>query len=279
MRVSAVLVVALLTVVCGAVPALAVDEGVPDFDGHPNVGVLGFDPDGPGPEPANFWCTGMVVSDHVFLTAAHCIAAMPPETQWAVTLHGGAPATPVARPGRIFDDFPFPFSVPSVSALETVLHPRFGGLEARSHDVAVVLFPQDTFAGVTPVELPRAHQLDRLARGGDLRGQTFRLVGFGGDPEWGNGAPVVVFEGYRQTATAPFKRLTGRQLQLDGRPKVTGQGGLCLGDSGSPQFLGDANVALSLLSEHGENCVGTIRGQRLDTPSERKFLANYVDLP
>jgi hypothetical protein len=265
---------------CSAAPAFAVDEGVPDFDGHANVGLLGFDADGPGPEPFNAWCTGSVASDHVFLTAAHCISAMPPQTAWAVTLQGGAPATPVARPGRIFEDFPNPFLVPPVPALEAVMQPEYGGFENRTHDVAVVLFAPGTFAGVTPVQLPQARQLDRLARGHGLRDRPLTLAGYGGDPEWGNGALTVIFEGYRQTATAPFKRLTRTQLQLDGRSRVTGQGGLCLGDSGSPQLLGGSNLELSLLSNvDREDCNGIILGQRLDTPAEREFLAKYVDLP
>src|SRR3954451_10619874 len=163
MRISTSFAVALLMVMCGAAPAVAVDEGVPDFDGHRYVGLLGFDPDGSGPEPVGPWCTGTVVSDHVFLTAAHCIAAMPPETQWAVTLQAGTPATPVAKPGRIYDDLPFPFLVPSIRALGAVVHPQFGGDAVRTHDVAAVLFAPGTFAGVTPAELPPAHHLDRVA--------------------------------------------------------------------------------------------------------------------
>jgi hypothetical protein len=180
----------------------------------------------------------------------------------------------VARPGRVFDDFPAPFNVPTVTAIKTVTHPKFGGFEARTHDVAVLLFAPKTFAGVTPVELPRAGQLDRLAR----RDQSFRLVSYGGDPEWGNGEPVVIFEGYRRTATAPFMRLTPAQLQLDGRSRVTGRGGACTGDSGSPQLIGDSNLQVSLLSD-APGCNGPILNQRLDTPSERKFLSEYVRLP
>jgi hypothetical protein len=276
MRVSATLATALVISACGAVPALAVDEGVPDFNGHPNVGMMGFDVDGAGPEPTVAWCTGTVVSDAVFLTAAHCLINFEPGTSFAVTLAAGAPATPMYRPGRIFEDFPFPFSAPAPFATEAVIHPKFGGDELRTHDVGVLRFPPGTFAGVTPVQLPRPDQLDRVAR----ERQSFRLVGYGGDPEWGNGALVVLAEGYRQTATAPLKRLTRNQLQLDGRTRVTGQGGLCLGDSGSPQLLGDSNLQLSLLSNVDDpNCHGPILGQRLDTPSERRFLGEYVDLP
>jgi trypsin len=64
---------ALVTVAVAASPALAVDEGVPDRDGHPYVGAIGVDPDGDGPQTLQIWCSGSVVSDSVFLTAAHCI--------------------------------------------------------------------------------------------------------------------------------------------------------------------------------------------------------------
>jgi hypothetical protein len=275
MRVSATLATTLVISVCGAVPAYAVDEGVPDFGGHPNVGMMGFDVDGPGPEPTVAWCSGTVISDAVFLTAAHCLINFPPATAFAVTLEAGAPATPIYRPGRIFDDFPYPFSAPAPFAEEAVIHPRFGGDETRTHDVGLLRFAPGTFAGVTPVRLPRHGQLERAVR---ERG-SFRLVAHGGDPEWGNGALVILAEGYRQTATAPLKRLTATQLQLDGRTRVTGQGGLCLGDSGSPQLLGDSNLQLSLFSSGADDCHGAILGQRLDTPSERRFLAEYVDLP
>jgi trypsin len=275
MRVFAAVATAVVMSVGSAGSALAVDEGVPDFGGHPNVGMMGFDVDGGGPEPTVAWCTGTVVSAEVFLTAAHCVINFPPGTAFAVTLDAGAPATPMYRPGRIFDDFPYPFASPAPFATEVVMHPKFGGDEVRTHDVALLRFPRKTFAGVTPVQLPRADQVDRLVR----RGDTIRLVGYGGDPEWGEDGvpPVVIAEGYRQTATAPVKRLTSTQLQLDGRTRVTGRGGLCLGDSGSPQFLSGSNLQLSLHSNDDDlYCNGTLLEQRLDTPSERRFLADYL---
>jgi hypothetical protein len=181
MRVSAAVAATTLVVVAsGAVPAHAVDEGVPDFGGHPNVGMMGYDVDGPGPEPTVAWCTGTVVSDRVFLTAAHCLTDLPAGTSFAVTLEAGAPATPMYRPGRIFDDFPNPFNTPAPFAKQAVIHPKFGGDDRPAHDVGVLVFAPGTFAGVKPVELPREGQLDRVAR----ERQSFRLVGYGGDPEW-----------------------------------------------------------------------------------------------
>jgi len=97
---------------------------------------------------------------------------------------------------------------------------------------------------------------------------TFRLVGYGADPERGNGATQIIIEGYRQTRVTRFRRLTPTRLEL--------AGGLCEGDSGSPQLLD--NVAVSVLSDVGDDCDEAI-GQRLDTRAERKFLARYVKLP
>jgi hypothetical protein len=66
---------------------------------------------------------------------------------------------------------------------------------------------------------------------------------------------------------------------LDGDAAATRRGGLCNGDSGSPQLLAGTDLALSLLSEIGPGvdvCRGVIQAQRLDTRSERRFLARYL---
>jgi hypothetical protein len=267
---------ALVTVAVAATSALAIDEGVPDRARHTYVGALVADPDGDGPAAPFVWCSGSVVADSVFLTAAHCITPQPPETVWYVTLAPGSPRTPIYLPGVFPDDgFDFPILVPLTRANRVVTHPDFGGFDNRTHDVAVVLFPPETFAGLEPVELPRKHELDHLA----LKRDPLRLVGYGLDPEHGDGEALFMAEGYRQTATAPFRRLTGRQLLLDGDAAATRQGGACLADSGSPQLLAGTNLALSLLSELGpevDACRGVIQGQRLDTRSERRFLARYL---
>jgi hypothetical protein len=266
------------TLLAFAPPAMAVDEGVPDGARHPNVGLLGFDEDGSGPAPAAFLCSGSVLSDALFLTAAHCIPAVPADMEWVVTLASGAPADPVVRPGLFPDDFPFPLIVPAARGGVAVTHPDFDP-DTRAHDVAVVRFPVGTFAGSTPVTLPGAKQLDRMRRRGALKRSSFRLVGYGADPERGDGAPVFVVEGYRQTATAPFRALERNRLILDGRARVTGQGSLCYGDSGSPQFAGSSNVVVSVFSEHAADCSGLLFAQRLDRRSERRFLSRFVAIP
>jgi Trypsin len=271
MKVSVTLAAVALLVL--APQAGAVDEGVPDRDRHPNVGLLGFDVDRAGPAAPALLCSGFVVSTRHFLTAAHCIPAVPPDVEWVVTLEPGRPAAPVALPGVFPEDFPFAFTVPAKRGGVATVHPKFDP-ERRAHDVAVIEFPKGTFAGVTPVELPRAALLERLR----LTRRSFRLVGYGADPEFGDGPPVFVVEGYRQTATAPFEALTRRQLVLDGDAAATRRGSLCLGDSGSPQLL-ESGVAVSLFSSHADDCAGLLFSQRLDTSSERRFLRRFVDVP
>ena len=271
---AAVVAATIVSALVAAAPALAVDGGVPDRGAHPNVGLLGFDVDREGDTPPFALCSGSVVSDSVFLTAAHCIAAVP-DAQWVVTLDGGGPGGPVATAGFYPDDFPFFMTGPVYRSLGTAVHPGFDGSTSHGNDLAVVLFPHGTFAGVTPVRLPRAGVLDELAAEGVLRGRSVTLVGYGVDAQLG--PPRYFFAGYRRTATARVQALTPRWLRIQQTAAATGQGGLCYGDSGSPQLLD--GTAVSVFSRHARTCQGTSREQRLDTPSARDFLSGFVPLP
>ena len=271
-----------LVFVAAPEPAHAIAGGTPDGDGHPNVGLIGFDLDGPGGGlPPFALCTSFVVSDSVVVTAAHCIEVAP-NASWAVTLEPGGPDDPVMEPGIFPEDFPFPILAPVTYAQEVILHPQFGEGRPLANDVAVLRFADGTFADVKAVELPAERQLDALAARGGLLGQTFTLVGYGTVP-LGRSTQDRVVEGYRQVAQAPFQTLTPELLVLQSTPEATGEGYVCAGDSGGPQFLGDSNLAVSLVGgfpNNGDRCsTGARNLQRLDTPVVRGFLGEFVELP
>jgi hypothetical protein len=172
----------------------------------------------------------------------------------------------------VFDDFPFAIHAPVERPVATVVHPRFNP-ETLEHDLAVLLFARGTF-DVAPIRLPRPHLLDELARKRGLAGALLTLVGYGADPDYSGAEPRYIAPGFRKTAVAPFLALSSRQLRLEGAG-TRGLGGLCLGDSGSPQFLGTSTLAVSQLSAVGDTC-REIVAQRLDLPGDRAFLARYA---
>ena len=63
---------ALFVLVLGTLPSSAITFGEPDGDGHPNVGAMIVqEPDG----IRYFYCSGTLIAQNVFLTAAHSTAA------------------------------------------------------------------------------------------------------------------------------------------------------------------------------------------------------------
>jgi hypothetical protein len=275
-------VAAALLVASRVTSGLAIMNGSPDFEGHPSVGALVFDLDGSGPIPWAGLCSGSVIARDAFLTAAHCLDEISsPVLRWGVTLEGGAPGDPVILPLSFeLDQLPFvrvlkPLTVVTATAVH--VHPLFAEGHPRANDLAVLLFPDSTFAGVQPVELPVSGQLDRQWMSGELANRLYTLVGYGAELRQGDGGIGFVVRGYRQIAAAPFQSLTPRWLRLQSTDASTGQGGLCRGDSGSPYL--DGLTAMALHSNAGSHvCAGgASTGTRLDTQEAREFLSRFVD--
>lgn len=248
-------------------PVSAVDNSVTDRTRHA-VGLLGFDVDGPGPMGPFSLCSGFVISDHAFATAAHCVAPMVSlGVAFVVTLEPGTPDDPVAPPGifdlMLYNFTDFPILVDTVMATGYYIHPDFEPT-TRANDVAVIDFPEGTF-NVRPVRLPEEGFLERLDTIGVLYEVPIGLAGYGGDQDLGNFKFAI--PGYRKRGFGIATDLSEHWLIM-GTNKVMDSINLP-GDSGSPQFV--LGRAVSLASHDH------VVMQRLDTPGVVSFLAGFTD--
>lgn len=242
----------------------AIENGQHDYM-HRNVGGIGFDVDGPAnPAPPLGLCSGFVISDSAFVTAAHCIITPGPLAQsWAVTLEPGTPENPIILPGiftgaNVFD---FPMLVETIDAIAVHVHPDFDP-GTLSLDVAVLEFPPGTFK-VRPVRLAEQYYLDKLDIKGVLNLRPVGLVGYGAQALTDEG---YVMAGYRSRGFSKVSEITDDQLFLT--PTEVFDARLLPGDSGSPQFI--SGRAVSLTSSLEEL-------QRLDIPEVLDFLAPFIE--
>jgi secreted trypsin-like serine protease len=263
-----VVLVVLAGLVLSVGPASAITFGQPDGNRHPNVGVVlaDYDPDSPGPD---ILCSGTLVAPKVFLTAAHCTAFLETEgiSQVWVTFAPAYDEDSTSLAGLLSGSY--------------VTNPEFGsGGASDTHDIAVVLFQQAP-AGITPAQLPTAGLLDQIKASHELDDQTFTAVGYGTVREDKTGGPhSLFFDGVRRYALQSALNLEKAWLLLSMNPS-TGSGGTCYGDSGGPHFLGgvESDLIVSITITGDFWCRATDKTYRLDTPTARDFLDDFVTLP
>jgi hypothetical protein len=258
-----------LALLLAAGMASAITYGQLDGNRHPYVG-------GPvlADEQGEFLCgSGTLIAPDVFLTAAHCMFGF---EQFGEEFRGVTfdnvydPGTSVVYPGTLHfhPDFRYP-----------------GNPNSDPKDLAVVVL-DDPVAGIQPASLPSAGLLDQLANDGELKDQRFTVVGYGTTErthEPGSGTPVFDGFGTRRYAVSSFSALNKTVLRLAQNPS-TGDGGTCFGDSGGPHFLGagakETDVTVSIGAPKGDlRCRAMNQTYRLDTPSARAFLGQFVTLP
>jgi secreted trypsin-like serine protease len=240
-------VVAALTAVS---PASAITNGTPDGNRHPNVGGLVS----PTQYSDGTWlyCSGTLISPTVFLTAAHC-------------------AEDGERVGVTFD--------PDYEAGDKVYYgtfqadPLYPGSSSDSHDIAVVVLDR-AIKGITPALLPTADSLSGLSST-----QQFTSVGYGAYEVTNEpGGHRYLYDDVRMVATGTLNAVNKTWLRISMNAS-TGNGGTCYGDSGGPNFLGTTNVIAGITLTGDAVCRSTNVVYRLDTPSARAFLGQYVTLP
>lgn len=275
-----------------AVPAVAITNGQADGRDHPNTGaLLALDPD---TGEYSFVCSGSLLAKDAFLTAAHCAfwemagleagsahVTFDPDLRAADPFRWGI-AGPVVDPEHVIGlDLTDPRAV-----MPGFWLPPSGALSRN--DVAVLHLARPAskvFRGITPVRLPPAGFLSDRVAGGDLAGHDLTNVGYGFDSiGWRNPTTPVAFDGRRLMATTPALGLTRDHLNLLQNLSATDGGGICMGDSGGPNFWGPADSATADLQvalnvgqgQHGCG-IGGSASQRLDLPEVLAFLHPWID--
>jgi hypothetical protein len=132
--------------------------------------------------------------------------------------------------------------------------------------------------GITPARLPAAGSLS-----GETGSQRFTSVGYGAQSVTsGKGGKTFHYADIRYVATGTLNSVTPSWLRIS-QNASTGNGGTCYGDSGGPNFLGagasETNIVAGTTIGGDTPCRSTNVDYRLDTPSARSFLGQFVTLP
>jgi hypothetical protein len=271
-RWSPALLLAMLTAtLLMAGPTSAIIGGELDGDQHPGVGfMIGYDAVG---DPL-YGCSGTLVSETVFVTAAHCT--------------GGEPDLIPVEVRVVFDSrVPLgPDGIPDPSAYvvgEPHPNPAFvhGGSELGysysliSEDYGVVIldrdasevFPAVTTTAITSLELDKK-TVNKL---------TFELVGYGLSAVYPKGNfKDLAFDGNRRNSMAEGKGdslLDPSVLYLNANPNGSddANGTIASGDSGGAVLANDTLVGVISASLGHKSYAA-----RLDTPSAKVFLAQFL---
>ena len=243
-----IITAALLGVLAFAAPAAAITNGSADGNGHPNVG--GLVAAQAYSDGTWIYCSGTLIAPKVFLTAAHC-----------------------AEGDRVRVTFDSAYQ-DGDKVYEGTWHadPLYNGAQSDPHDIAVVVL--DTAPRITPARLPAAGSLANLPGN-----QQFTSVGYGAHEVTNSpGGHQYLYDDVRIVATGTLNSINPAWLRISMNPS-TGNGGTCYGDSGGPNFLGDSNVVAATTITGDAICRSTNVDYRLDTPSARNFLDDYVTLP
>ena len=242
-------------------PAGAITFGEPDGNRHPNVGLILADYRVVGtPTPR---ASGTLISPTVFLVAGHTLERL---SRLGIT-----------KIWVTFDSEFDPATSQLIPAASWAIHPDFSP-DTLFNDVGVVILSEPVL-GVTPAVLPSESLLGQMKAAGTLQNQTFVNVGYGATADFKGMPPEFSYDGVRRFSTSPYGSLTQNWLHLLGNHDATGEGSVCNADSGGPHFLGDSNLIVSVTSWVDTVCRSLDMTQRLDTPSVRAFLGDYVTLP
>jgi len=254
MRKLSIAVIALLLSVLVPGSAFGITNGEVDSDNqYPFVGLLAFY-DGEG--AYSHRCSGTLVTDSVLATAAHCTDGM----AGARALFGV----------EITDDFRM--GMGGITGTPYT-HPDYNSLNLQLDVGVVVLDSPAPVSGPYPT-LPDVGFLSDMKRSGEIQGDTFLAVGYGGVT--GFPPPIIEFDLLRRLAISPYQGLTRNSLHLMQNPNVDDSGGTCFGDSGGPHFWEDTLIMVAVTSWGDAICRANDMTQRLDLEPALDFISEFT---
>jgi len=243
--------------------AAAVTHGQLDGNHHPYVGMLIFDVGG---EPA-LLCSGALIAPTVVLTAGHCTSGEGENVSGGRIWFDSSVADPRGSGGT------------SIEFASIYTDPAFcmgcgKGLPGfDSQDVGIVILSKPVIDRGFAV-LPSPGFVDALPMKSEVT-----IVGYGtqtqtrGIPphEWqldGNRyfAPTQLFQS-NDVFKAEFIKLSANPSQ--------GKGGICFGDSGGPDLVGNIIVGVNAFVVTLQ-CTGVTYSSRVDTPDALAFINSFL---
>jgi len=269
----AVLALTLFCILTVWIPlAVAITGGEPDGNGHPNVCAVMITP---ADYPPHLFCSGVLISDNMVLTAGHATEVL----EWI--LNDNVPVYVSFNPEDNLGTDPGP-KPGWMQVASAITHPECNIYThiSDTHDVGLLILEQPV-TGITPAILPDEGFLDQLREDGKLRergeGARFTAAGYGSTLDWPPREECLPPDGTRRFAMPEFLNVRKVWLHLSqNQSPGRGNSGTCYGDSGGPVFWaepGEPEVVVAVITMGDARCAAISTNYRVDIPDTLGFIA------